>query len=140
MAEKEKLERLRAKRGGNRGAFTKKLKDEKTLLDGIKENQDIDDIQKGQLKVLRQFLEQKKKVLHEYEEQILDLCPVQEIDKEIEEADDIHAKINDVLNMITDKLSVSVTQKQVQHLTAMGTRFQAYNILKAQQLHQSCQS
>ena len=43
MAEKEKLERLRAKRGGNRGAFTKKLKDEKTLLDGIKENQDIDD-------------------------------------------------------------------------------------------------
>ena len=110
MAEKEKLERLRAKRGGNRGAFTKKLKDEKTLLDGIKENQDIDDIQKGQLKVLRQFLEQKKKVLHEYDEQILDLCPVQEIDKEIEEADDIHAKINDVLNIITDKLSVSVTQ------------------------------
>ena len=110
MAEKEKLERLRAKRGGNRGAFTKKLKDEKTLLDGIKENQDIDDIQKGQLKVLRQFLEQKKKVLHEYDEQILDLCPVQEIDKEIEEVDDIHAKINDVLNMITDKLSVSVTQ------------------------------
>ena len=61
MVEKEKLERLRAKRGGNRGAFTKKLKDEKTLLDGIKENQDIDDIQKGQLKVLRQFLEQKKR-------------------------------------------------------------------------------
>ena len=110
MAEKEKLERLRAKRGGNRGAFTKKLKDEKTLLDGIKENQDIDDIQKGQLKVLRQFLGQKKKVLYEYDEQILDLCPVQEIDKEIEEANDIHAKINDVLNMITDKLSVSVTQ------------------------------
>ena len=110
MAEKEKLERLRAKRGGNRGAFTKKLKDKKTLLDGIKEIQDIDDIQKGQLKVLRQFLEQKKKVLYEYDEQILDLCPVQEIDKEIEEADDIHAKINDVLNMITDKLSVSVTQ------------------------------
>ena len=63
MVEKEKLERLRAKPGGNRGAFTKKLKDEKTLLDGIKDNQDIDDIQKGQLKVLRQFLEQKKRVL-----------------------------------------------------------------------------
>ena len=61
MAEKEKLERLRAKRGGNRGALTKKLKDEKALLDGIKGNQDIDDIQKGQLKVLRQFPEQKKK-------------------------------------------------------------------------------
>ena len=40
----------------------------------------------------------------------MDLCPVQEIDKEIEEADDIHAKINNVLSMIMDKLSGSVTQ------------------------------
>ena len=40
----------------------------------------------------------------------MDLCPVQEIDKEIEEADDIHVKINNVLSMITDKLSGSVTQ------------------------------
>ena len=110
MAEKEKLERLRAKRGGNRGAFTKKLKEQKTLLDGIKENEDIDDIQKGQLKVLRQFLEQKKKVLHEYEEQILDLCPVQEIDKEIEEADDIHTKINDVFEYDYGQ-AVSVSDK-----------------------------
>ena len=51
-----------------------------------------------------------KKVLQVYDEQILDLCPVQEIDKEIEEAEMRHAKINDVLNMINDKLSVSVTQ------------------------------
>ena len=56
MAEKEKLERLRAKRGGNR-----EIKGRKNIARWNKKNQDIDDIQKGQLKVLRQFLEQKKR-------------------------------------------------------------------------------
>ena len=106
MAEKEKLERLKAKRGGNRAAVTKKLNEEKELLDGLQQNQEAAETHKSHSKVVRQFLEQKQKILHEYDEQILDLCQVANIEKEIDEADELHAKINDMLNKITDTLSI----------------------------------
>ena len=76
----EKLERLTAKRGGNRAAVTKKLNEEKELLDGLQQNQEAAKMHKSHLKVVRQFLEQKQKILHEYDEQILDLCQVADIE------------------------------------------------------------
>ena len=65
MAEKEKLERLKAKRGRNRAAVTKKLNEEKELLDGLQQNQEAAETHKSHLKVVRQFLEQKQKILHD---------------------------------------------------------------------------
>ena len=55
MAEKEKLERLKAKFGGNRAAVTKKLNEEKELLDGLQQNQEAAETHKSHLKVVRQF-------------------------------------------------------------------------------------
>ena len=49
---------------------------------------------KKPFKVVKQFLEQKQKMLHEYDEQILDLCQVADIEKEIDEADELHTKSN----------------------------------------------
>ena len=51
-------------------------------------------------------MEQKQKVLQGYNKEILDLCPVAAIDKEIDEADEANSKIVEMLDKISDKLVV----------------------------------
>ena len=101
---KEKLDRLRGKTGGHKGSVTKKIKEAQQLLDKITESQEVSDNDRSCLNVLRQILEQKQKVLQGNDEEILDLCPVAAIDKEIDEADEANSKIVEILDKISDKL------------------------------------
>ena len=51
--EKEKLDRLRAKRGGHRTVVTKNINEARTIL----EHTDLEDIMWSRLKVVEQILE-----------------------------------------------------------------------------------
>ena len=48
------------------------------------------------------------KVLQGYDKEILDLCPVAKIEKEIDEADEANSKIVEILDTISDKLVVKL--------------------------------
>ena len=56
---KEKLDRLRGKRGEHKGSVTKKIKETQQLLDKITESQEVSDNDRSRLNVLQQILEQK---------------------------------------------------------------------------------
>ena len=82
----------------------KKIKEAQQLLDKITGSPEVSDNDRSRLNVLRQILEQKQKVLQGYDEEILDLCPVAAIDKEIDEADEANSNIVEILDKISDKL------------------------------------
>ena len=106
--EKEKLDRLKAKRGGHKGSVTKKIEEAEQTLHLINEKQEVTDDDRSRLNVLYQILEQKQKVLQVYDEEILDLCAVEAIDKEIEDADEANARIVEILAKLTEKLTIKL--------------------------------
>jgi len=84
---KEKLVRLRARRRGHRGVCTKLEKEAIALLQ-IHEETCVE-----RSEVIVGQLEEKLKVLNEIDEQILNLCEVNEIQTEIEESAEISDRI-----------------------------------------------
>ena len=109
MAEqlKEKRDRLKAKRGGHKGSVTKKIKEAEQALGIINEKNELTDEDRNRLNVLHQILEQKQKVLLGYNEEILDLCDLDIIDKE-EESDEANSKIVEILAKLTEKVSIKL--------------------------------
>ena len=77
---KEKLDRLRARRRGHRGVCTK-LEKQAIELIGIPESDNLE-----KCKVIARQLEAKLKLLSEIDDEILNICNVEEIQHEIEEA------------------------------------------------------
>ena len=47
-------------------------------------------------------------MLQVYDEEILDLCAVEAIDKEIEDADEANARIVEILAKLTEKLTIKL--------------------------------
>ena len=91
MAEtKEKLDRLRAKRGGHRGVCTKLIITKET--DEIVHATVID---YDRCEVIRALLEEKSKILNDIDEEILGICEVANIGAEIEESTEVMARILD---------------------------------------------
>jgi hypothetical protein len=87
---KEKLERLRAKRGGHRGVCTKLQKEaEELVLQPFDKNGDI----VNRCEMIQGMLEEKRKLLETIDEEILALCDVKDISTEIEESAEIVARI-----------------------------------------------
>lgn len=84
---KEKLDRLRAKRGGHRGVCTKLAKEADELLH-LPGDVDID-----RSEIIRSLLEAKLKILSEIDEEILGLCDVEDIEQEIEESAEVVSRI-----------------------------------------------
>ena len=74
---KEKLNRLRTKRGGYRGVCTKLAKEADELLH-LPGDVDVD-----RCEIIRSLLEEKLKILSEIDEEILGLCEVKDIEQEI---------------------------------------------------------
>ena len=111
MAEqlKEKLDWLKAKRGGHKESVTKKIKEAEQALGIINEKNELTDEDRNRLNVLHLILEQKQKVLQGYNEEILDLCDLDVIDKEIEESDEANSKIVEILAKLTEKLSIKLS-------------------------------
>ena len=99
---KEKLDRLKAKKGGHKGSVSKKIKEAEQALGIITEKNELTDEDRNSLNVLHWILEQKQKVLQGYNEEILDLYDLDVIDKEIEESDEANSKIVEILAKITE--------------------------------------
>ena len=114
---KEKLDRLRAKRGGHRGVCTKLAKETDELLH-LPGDIDVD-----RSEIIRSLLEAKLKILSEIDEEILGLCDVNDIEQEIDESAEVLARIlnakrkleravnskvvNDGQNQVTSQLAPS---------------------------------
>ena len=88
--------------------MTKKIKEAEQTLHLINEKQEVTDDDRSRLNVLYQILQQKQKVLQVYDEDILDLCAVEAIDKEIEDADETNARIVEILAKLTEELAIKL--------------------------------
>jgi hypothetical protein len=91
---KEKLDRLRAKRGGNRGVCTKLAKEAQELIETRNEGN------LNRSEVVHSILSEKLKLLNELDEEILGLCDISEIQGEIEETTEIASRILDALKKL----------------------------------------
>ena len=87
--EKEKLDRLRAKRGGHRTVATKNINEARTIL----EHTDLEDIMLSRLNVVEQIFDEKLILLAGFDEEITKICSVDHIEEEIEVADEIRWRI-----------------------------------------------
>lgn len=90
----EKLDRLRATRGGNRGVITKYTKEVIELLKG-------EPINKDRLRTVNDLLNEKLAVVKKTDEEILEVCDTKDIEHEIEEAEEIYSRVLDVKQAIS---------------------------------------
>ena len=87
--EKEKLDRLREKRGGHRTVVKKNINEAKTIL----EHTDLQDIMWSRLKVVEQILDEELILLAGFHKEVTKICSVDHIEEEIEVADEIRSRI-----------------------------------------------
>jgi len=87
--EKEKLDRLQAKRGGHQTVVTKSINEARTIL----KHTNLEDIMWSRLKVVEQILDEKLILLAGFDEEITKICSVDHIEEEIEVVDEIHSRI-----------------------------------------------
>ena len=85
----EALERLKRTRGAHRGVATKYTQEAKALL----ETEMIEEKALRRLKVLSDLLQDKARELKEMDDKILASCPTEEIEREVEEAEEIIARV-----------------------------------------------
>ena len=83
------LERSRAVRRGHRGVVTKLVRE----AEEISHNESLDAEQRSRLNVIKQQLEGKLKLLNDMDKDILQHCEVDAIETEIEESENVIARI-----------------------------------------------
>ena len=86
------IDRLKAKRRGHRGVTTKFIQEAKVIVD----NHEITKLNRPRLNILDNLPQEKEKLLRGMDDEMLSLCKVEEIEKEIEDADAIRAKILEI--------------------------------------------
>ena len=103
----ENLGRIRAVRAGNRGVITKLIKEAEFHINQLNESpQGKYDI--GRMKTICSILSEKKDILKTLDEKIVSLCEVEEIAKEIEEADEYMSRILDTQRILKESESKPV--------------------------------
>ena len=101
----EALDRVKKRRSGHRGVVTKYLKEAKSILDS---DVDLDEKRLVKVKALSEILKEKLDLLNTLDEEVLATCPAEEIEREIEEAEDIKCRI---VEMRTELDSHLTTEK-----------------------------
>ena len=107
----EKLKRLRAMRSGNRGVVTKYIKE---AIELIKVGEDSG---RGRLCTIASLLSDKTDLLKQLDKEILELCDVKDIAREIEESDEVSSRASDVQREITEFTSRQSDKPTKLHVT-----------------------
>ena len=103
--EEENIEHLKAKRRGHRAVTTKLIHEAKVIF----ETPDVSTLNHSRLKIINNLLAEKEKLLQEMDDQVLSVCKVEEIEKEIEDLDVIGSRILGRIEFLDiSKLSASV--------------------------------
>ena len=92
-AEPKSLDRLKARRRGHRGVATKYVQEAKALFEG----ESRDDSTFRRVRTLQNSLEEKLALLKRLDEKILQVCPTDDIEGEILEADETNNRILTVI-------------------------------------------
>ena len=105
---KEKLTRIRAVRGGNRGVITKLINEAEGLL-----KEEL--LERGRLNTINGLLEEKLRFVKELDEKIIEICEVVDISSEIDEAEELVSRVLDTQRHIFEKThEVEDVYKEVQ--------------------------
>ena len=96
MAEKEKIERLKSIRAGHRRVVTRHINEGKTILENRRELGHVEELtlaQVDRLNLISLLLLEKQKTLSKIDQEVLELCELTEIEREIQESENIVSKI-----------------------------------------------
>ena len=99
----ENLARVRAIRGGNRGVITKLTNEAEELCAAQPLNE-------GRLETIAHLLETKLKLIKALDEEVVSTCGIEDIEREIEEPDEIESRVLDIKRMIKEKTRPSGKQ------------------------------
>ena len=105
MQERKRLDRLRAVRGGHRGVLTKLAKE----VDDLLADETLSNDSAARLNVIREQLEGKMKVLTNLDGEIVSLCQVDDITREIDESEGIITKLIECKRKIASVMSNPVS-------------------------------
>ena len=96
MAEKEKIERLKSIRAGHRGVVTRHINEAKTILENRRELRHVEEeltVAQVDRLIISLLLLEKQKTLSKIDQEVLELCELTEIEREIQESENIVSKI-----------------------------------------------
>ena len=104
----ENIKRIRAVRAGNRAVRAKLAREAETYLaDLTAVNEDI----KGRLETINTMINEKMTIVTSLDEKVLELCEIEKIATEIEEADEIKSRTLDVKRAISALLVFKLVDK-----------------------------
>ena len=98
-------DRAKARRRGQRGVVTKYIQEVKALVDG----ESIEPGSRRHLNTLSKLLEEKKDVLKALDNEIVATCPTEEIERDVQEAEEVYEKIVESLAAI-DHIKESIAR------------------------------
>jgi len=101
-----KLERVRAIRRGNRGVITKLTKE----VDDLLSKSELDAEAKARLRVIFEQLEGKSKLLSNLDSEVLSLCGMDDIEREIDESEVITAKVIELKRRVDSAVNPPTTR------------------------------
>ena len=98
----ENLPRLRATRAGNKGVVTKLIGEAETILDGT---HPLEEKARNRLARIEKVLKEKSELIHDLDEKIIAVCKVEDIEGEIEDAEDLKMRVMDAIEAISPQAS-----------------------------------
>ena len=90
----ENLPRLCAIRAGNKGVVTKLIGEVETILDGT---HPLEEKTRNRLARIKKALKEKAELIHDLDEKVIAVCKVEDIEKEIEDAEGFKMHIMDAI-------------------------------------------